>query len=431
MNEILELRRERDEMVKQLRAIADKCTAEKRDLNEEEKTLCDDLKAKIEVNKNREAFLITVNGLEEEMRGLGTLPQKLEPGDDPQKEDRQFETFGEQLRAVVVAETSQGKEIDERLIYRQMGMSEGVPGDGGYLVQKDFVAGLLKNAYETGILANRCRKYPIGTNSNGIKLNVVDEGSRATGSRMGGIQTYWTAEGTALQDSKPKFRQLEMSLQKLTGLLYATDELLSDTTLLEALVSDSFSEEFGFELDDAIIRGTGAGQPLGILNSKALVVQAAEAAQAVNTVIFENISNMWSRLPARLRRNAVWLINQEVEPQLDRMSIVAGAAALEPRFINYGPDGVLRMKGAPVVAIEQAERLGAAGDIILCNLNQYLLIDKGPMQAATSIHVRFVWDEQTFRFIYRVNGQPIWNRPLTPYKGANTLSPFVTLAART
>ena len=74
--------------------------------------------------------------------------------------------------------------------------------------------------------------------------------------------------------------------------------------------------------------------------------------------------------------------------------------------------------------------MGAKGDIILDDLSQYLLVDKGGINAASSIHVRFLYDENVFRFTYRVDGQPIWNAPITPYKGAGTLSPFVTLAAR-
>jgi hypothetical protein len=46
------------------------------------------------------------------------------------------------------------------------------------------------------------------------------------------------------------------------------------------------------------------------------------------------------------------------------------------------------------------------------------------------MHVAFLTDEMTFRITYRVDGEPIWNAPLTPYKGANTLSPFVTLQSR-
>lgn len=347
------------------------------------------------------------------------------------EEGNRFKSFGEQLRAVVIADESRGQNVDPRLIYNQLGISEGVPGDGGYLVQQDFSQELLKRAYETGILGNICRRQPIGPNSNGFKINVVDESSRATGSRMGGIQMFWTGEGRQLQASQPKFRQLELNLQKLTGLLYATDELLADTTALQAFIMDAFAEEYGFMIDDAIIRGTGAGMPQGILNSNALVTVPAEAGQPNQTVVFENLSNMWGRLPARSRRNAVWLINQEVEPQLDRLAIAVGVGgAIEARFVTYGPDGAIRIKGRPVIALEQSEALGVTGDIILADLTQYLLIDKGPMESAVSIHVRFVWDEQTFRFVYRVNGQPIWNKPLTPYKGANPQSPFVALAAR-
>lgn len=398
-------------------------------MTEEEKSQFNKLQVQIdgvnEVIKQAEAMEARNKQLDEPAHNI------LRPNVLVKKEEgNRFKSLGEQLRAVVIAEESRGQNVDPRLIYNQLGMSEGVPGDGGYLVQQDFSQELLRRAYETGILGNLCRRQPIGPNSNGFKINVVDESSRATGSRMGGIQMFWTGEGRQLQGSQPKFRQLELNLQKLTGLLYATDELLADTTALQAFIMDAFAEEYGFMIDDAIISGTGAGMPLGIMRSNALVVVPAEAGQPAGTVVFENLSNMWGRLPARSRRNAVWLINQEVEPQLDGLAVVAGVAALEARFVTYGPDGVLRIKGRPVIAIEQAEGLGTPGDIILADLSQYLLIDKGPMENAVSIHVRFIWDEQTFRFIYRVNGQPIWNKPLTPYKGANPQSPFVALAAR-
>jgi hypothetical protein len=52
------------------------------------------------------------------------------------------------------------------------------------------------------------------------------------------------------------------------------------------------------------------------------------------------------------------------------------------------------------------------------------------MQRAVSVHVRFLYDEQVFKFTYRVDGQPIWSSALTPFKGSNTLSPFVALQTR-
>ena len=86
--------------------------------------------------------------------------------------------------------------------------------------------------------------------------------------------------------------------------------------------------------------------------------------------------------------------------------------------------------GRPVIPIEQCSALGDKGDIILADLGQYMMIDKGGIQAASSMHVKFIYDEMTYRVTYRCDGQPLWGAPLTPYKGSNTLSSFVTLAER-
>ena len=58
------------------------------------------------------------------------------------------------------------------------------------------------------------------------------------------------------------------------------------------------------------------------------------------------------------------------------------------------------------------------------------MIDKASgIQSAASIHVAFTTAEQAFRFIYRVDGEPLWNSALTPFKGSNTQSPMVALSA--
>jgi len=64
--------------------------------------------------------------------------------------------------------------------------------------------------------------------------------------------------------------------------------------------------------------------------------------------------------------------------------------------------------------------LGTAGDIILADLSQYLLITKGGPQLASSIHVMFIYDETTFRIVFRCDGQPAWNSTLTMKDGTTT-----------
>jgi len=346
-----------------------------------------------------------------------------------------FNTLGDQMQAIVKS-SARGATIDNRLIVIQnaSGANEAIPSEGGYLVQSDFASEILKNVYSTGILAPKCRKISIGANSNSIKINGVDESSRATGSRWGGVQGYWATEAGTVTASKPKFRQIELILKKVMALYYATDELLQDAPAMSSVFSQAFAEEIRFLVDDAIYNGDGSGKPLGILNAGCLVTQAAESGQAADTVLFENIVNMWSRLVASSRANAEWYINQEIEPQLYGMVLSAGTSGVPVYMPANGLSGspYASLFGKPVIPIEHAAKLGDVGDIVLADMSQYLLADKGEMQAASSIHVMFNYDEMTFRVTYRVDGQPTRSAAITPYKATSgrTLSSFVTLAAR-
>jgi len=348
--------------------------------------------------------------------------------DDPNKEEtKRFRSLGEQMMAVYRASNPAGR-IDARLTTRSAnGLNETNPSDGGFLVQKDFVTDLLKRTYETGVLASKVKKIPLTTNANGIKINAIDEDSRANGSRWGGIQTYWENEADQISGSKPKFRTMDLSLKKLTGLCYVTDELLQDAAALENVIREGFAEEFGFKIDDVILSGSGAGQPLGILNSGSLVTVAKETNQTAKITV-ENLVKMWSRLWSRSRASAVWYINPEIEPYLYTLTVGDRPVYIPAGGLSEAPYATLF--GRPVMPLEQCSALGQVGDIILADFGQYLLIDKGGVNATSSIHVRFLYDENVFRFIYRVDGQPVWNKALTPYKGSASVSPFVTLATR-
>ena len=345
-----------------------------------------------------------------------------------------FPTFGQQLVSVMRAAIP-GGQVDPKLHQIQgaaTGLNETVPSDGGFLVQQDFSTALLQSIYETGVLAARCNQIPISGNANGINLPRPDETSRATGSRWGGIRGYWADEASEKTPSKPKFSNMELKLKKLIGLCYATDELLEDAAVLETVITQGFSDEFGFLIDDALVNGNGAGMPLGVLNAGCLVTQDKEVGQAAKTVVIENLVRMFSRMPARNRRNAAWFINQEVEPQLFTMSLAVGTGG-GPVYLPSGGASeapYATLLGRPVIPIEQASALGDLGDVLFADYGSYVLAEKGGIKSDMSINVRFIHDESVFRFVLRVDGQPSLASAITPYKGASDLSPFVTLEAR-
>lgn len=351
-----------------------------------------------------------------------------------------FSSLGDFLNSVRQAAVNQqlGMPVDQRLHQVQgaqpgRGANETVGADGGFLVQKDLRDGLLSEVWDTSDLLRRTDPFPVGPNANGVKLNLVDETSRATGSRFGGVRVYWTGEGGQKTASRPKIRPLEMQLQKLTGLLVATDELLEDATAYEAYARRAFREEMAFTVDDAILRGTGVGMPLGILNSSALVSASAEGGQAADSLVAENIWTMAARVPARSLARAEWFANQALIPQLAQLQLAIGTGGVPLYIPSNGlagspPFGTLW--GRPLNFIEQASAPGDVGDIVLADLSQYMTISKGGIKEASSIHVYFDTDETAFRWVWRINGQPYWSTAVTPFKGSATLSPFVTLAAR-
>ncbi len=162
-----------------------------------------------------------------------------------------------------------------------------------------------------------------------------------------------------------------------------------------------------------------------------IVTVGKETGQAADTIVTENILKMYSRRLGMAAKYA-WFINQDIEPQLYTLNLDVGTGG-QPVFL---PPGGLsdapyaRLMGLPVIPIEHTATVGTSGDIMFANFGQYIMIDKGPQQVASSIHLYFDTDETAFRFVYRCDGQPVDVSPITPANSALTQSAFVVLADR-
>ena len=139
---------------------------------------------------------------------------------------------------------------------------------------------------------------------------------------------------------------------------------------------------------------------------------------------------MWTRVPARSKARGAWFGNAECGPALDEMSIPAGTGALEPRFVTYDANGIMRIKGRPYIELEQCSALGTVGDFFFADFNEYLLATKGQIEGQSSMHVQFIYNEMTFRWTYYISGKPAWLSAVSAYKGSASKSPFVVLNTR-
>ena len=342
--------------------------------------------------------------------------------------DRPFKSIAENLSAVKAYEISKGRDEHARIKYlKATGASEGVPSDGGLLLDPTLVAEFIKPIHDDGPFSSAVRRLPVGSNSNYGWINGVDETSRATGSRWGGVRGYRLAEAATKTASKPTFRRIQWELKKYAVVVYGTDELLADAAQFSAIVNQACREELSFMVNDDIMNGLGLAGPQGFMNSGALITVTRDTGSAI---LGADISNLYNRMDPNARKNAVWYIHNEAQPQLDKLFAVGSTAVTFP-YASIGADGVQRLYGRPIVTTEFNAPLNTTGDIVFADMSQYLYWEKGGVEAATSIHVQFLTDETAFRFVYRCDGQSSLASALTPYKGSTTTSPFVVLGSAT
>jgi HK97 family phage major capsid protein len=317
--------------------------------------------------------------------------------------------------------------------------NEGVGADGGFLIPPSFSANIWTKVNGIDSLLSRCT--PLTTDGNSI---TIPKDETTPWDTTKGVQVYWEGEGVAPAASKPTFEMGQLRLSKLTALVPVSEEMMQDASGLESWLNAKAPQKMTSKINTAIVSGSGAGQPLGIIPGYgavgASVVQVAkETSQPAGTLWFANVNKMWGRMYAPWRGNAIWLVNQDVEPQLEGMAFVGNgitptAASSTPVYLP--PGGIVdapygRLKGRPVLPIEACSAVGSLGDIILCDLSQYWALTKaGGIQSDTSIHLFFDQALTAFRFIFRVNGQPAWSSTIERQNGSNTLSWAVALQAR-
>ena len=175
--------------------------------------------------------------------------------------------------------------------------------------------------------------------------------------------------------------------------------------------------------DYAFLRGTGAGQPLGVINAGATITVAR---QAVATPIqYVDLVNMLEEFLPSAR--GVWCITQGALSNMMTIQDPEGHYIWQPNAREGVPQTIF---GIPVYFTEKLPTIGNAGDVLLADFRYYLLGDR---QATTIESTKFdYWryDQTSWRVVHRVDGRPWLSSPLTLVDGTETISPFVILGAK-
>ncbi|HLI51913.1 MAG TPA: phage major capsid protein [Thermomicrobiaceae bacterium] len=420
---------ERAALVRENQAIFASAEAEERGLTPEEQGRDDAINARlVEINaeiarlerqREHERSLIAQRGNDSPAQITTIHDRAL---DDPKRGFTSMADFGQAVYRAGLP----GGTVDERLRFRAApaNFHQEQGSSDGYMVPPDFNQQVIDLVNDNDIdvlnLVN-----PGSTSATSVQL-LVDESTFWSGN---GIQSYWRSEGVQMQPSRLVTNPREVRLHELYAFVLATEELLADAAGLNERLTTDAAGALRWKMSEAIVRGSGVGQPLGFLNSNALITVAKENGQAAGTVNATNVAKMYARLVTGQVQRAFWLANSEIIPQLMTMSIANQPIWIPPSGFMAAPGGYLL--GRPIYLSEHAEALGTAGDLMLVNPVGYLAYRRttDPVYA-DSMHLYFDYNMHAFRWIFRFGGEPYLSAPIAPARGAASKSHFVVLADR-
>lgn len=305
---------------------------------------------------------------------------------------------------------------------------------GGYLVPPQFIAELLQLAAEDSIVRPRAYKQPMSSRT--AQIPFLDQTTAQTAGRsafFGGVVASWVGEAGTLTETEPTFRLMELVAHKLAGYTLSSNEELEDSAIgLEQLLKTLFAATIAWYEDYAFLRGDGVGKPLGVQNSPAAISVTRTAGQ--NSFELADALNMRRRLPQVSQKNAVWIMHPFILSDLYQLSMITanGTATPTASMVNWAMDlrgdpSEWKLLGLPIFFSEKMAAPGSAFDVALCDFKYYVIGDRRALEIASSEHFKFTNDQMTWRFTYRVDGQPWLNNPITLADGTNTISPFVYL----
>lgn len=350
--------------------------------------------------------------------GVGNFGTMLRDGMDRQDNGRKFmEKYGKSFDSLAKAVSINTTAFD----------------DGGALVLPEFAPEIMTMLYESNSLWSRTRQYTVAGNT--MSFPRLRDNDRRDGARHGGVAAYWVGETDAITESAVKFDTTDISLNKLAVAVFLTEEMLSDSGYaIEQFVTEVVQAEMDYMLDRSLIVGDGVKKPLGMLKSPARVIVSKESGQAANTVNADNILKMWGRrMDAGSNEDLVWLVNQDVETLLPKLYLSTGSSSGQLVYMTpagFADRPYATLQGRPVINCEHCPALSSEGDIALVNLKQVISINKGPVNQLSSPHVQFLRDLMCIKFTFRVNGRPLYDRPVTMENSSNQRSPFIVLQAR-
>lgn len=186
-------------------------------------------------------------------------------------------------------------------------LAEGVNADGGFLFPAEFLAELIRPLAELPRARALVRVVT-------MRRNVLNAPSLLNRPKV-----YWTAENAAKTTTTASFGQATLTARKAAAILYASDELIEDSTEIDVvrLIIDLFAEAIGEEEDRVILRGNGTTEPTGLIT--AVTAATIPGTASVGNLSFDNVLDLEYGLKSKYRKGASFLVHPNNVKELRKL----------------------------------------------------------------------------------------------------------------
>lgn len=294
-------------------------------------------------------------------------------------------------------------------------------GATGLLIPSEFSGRLMDASLEDEIVRRYAQIEPMRSDSKVIAGFYSDDNtSNPFGS--GG----WTGQAQEIVEGNPSARSVTLTAHKLAALVQVSNEAIEDGQSVDEQLSIVLPKALGWLLDSAFFSGSGAGEPLGVLNANATIAVALEGGQvAADGPIYENVTKMLARLAPGSFNTAIWVANPTCIPALMSLSIGVGAAGqVVPILSQNGTTFSLLTR--PLLFSEKLPAVGSRGCVGLFDFQRFVVGMRAEVRLEKSAHLGFSRDTTYYRCLLRADGSPLVHQPQTMANGG-TVSPFVIL----
>lgn len=348
--------------------------------------------------------------------------------DDGGEADRNVRSFGDYCLAVMRGDVKRLRSVykSHQLSEVKTDLVEDSGNLGGWLVPEDFSLQLLQAAMKAssflGIIPRTGVREPSGR---WPTLNVFAAPTAGVGdtAEAAGLTSAVRAEGGAFTETNPSFEQVEWRVNDVAaGSIQVSKELRRDVAQIESLLMQLVAINDQAKQEYFVLRGNGVAQPLGVLNSGALV---SVGPQTNSTFSWQDALDMVSRLFVLNDATVRWTFHPGVLPDIGVMEV--GTAGGNTFVANMSAGLPMPLIGYPAGKSQHLPQDDNAGDVVLVDWSAYHIWDFGGSYMDFSEHVGFLNGLDTWRFGRYMDGKPLWRDDLTlaDPQGSFTQTPFV------